>query len=69
MIQSLQNPFRDWNISKFAIYWIAAMIQSLQNPFRDWNAPPAEQALQAALRIQSLQNPFRDWNLDAFGGG
>ncbi len=39
LIQSLQNPFRDWN-------WYVRVkidgderIQSLQNPFRDWNIP------------------------------
>ncbi len=38
MIQSLQNPFRDWNESAIAdSFKNAAEIQSLQNPFRDWN--------------------------------
>ncbi len=36
-IQSLQNPFRDWNKERFALHYVASLIQSLQNPFRDWN--------------------------------
>ncbi len=37
MIQSLQNPFRDWNSRLRNLASTESKIQSLQNPFRDWN--------------------------------
>ncbi len=36
-IQSLWNPFRDWNILWLTWVKISYRIQSLWNPFRDWN--------------------------------
>ncbi len=38
-IQSLWNPFRDWNVPWViaAHFWKSLWIQSLWNPFRDWN--------------------------------
>ncbi len=36
-IQSLQNPFRDWNTLEGIDTPTQSEIQSLQNPFRDWN--------------------------------
>ncbi len=38
-IQSLWNPFRDWNEETPIKIWIQDPIQSLWNPFRDWNLP------------------------------
>ncbi len=37
MIQSLWNPFRDWNIDRQKYPQSTDRIQSLWNPFRDWN--------------------------------
>ncbi len=60
-IQSLQNPFRDWNETRLGDKIEIQAIQSLQNPFRDWNGEWLRQNLELKS-IQSLQNPFRDWN-------
>ncbi len=63
-IQSLQNPFRDWNIDSGTTKRDPILIQSLQNPFRDWNtATDYSNFFEQRCQIQSLQNPFRDWNL------
>ncbi len=37
MIQSLWNPFRDWNKAWETYRHARYGIQSLWNPFRDWN--------------------------------
>ncbi len=62
-IQSLWNPFRDWNFKlrkdKAAL---VMRIQSLWNPFRDWNGLFPYPVV-ATQPIQSLWNPFRDWNI------
>ena len=61
-IQSLWNPFRDWNLCLWR--WQPTRnteIQSLWNPFRDWNGILRPVPLAHPL-IQSLWNPFRDWN-------
>ncbi len=36
-LQSLWNPFRDWNFRNGGNGWGASELQSLWNPFRDWN--------------------------------
>ncbi len=36
-LQSLWNPFRDWNPDWPPKYGDSAKLQSLWNPFRDWN--------------------------------
>ncbi len=65
-IQSLWNPFRDWN-HRFQPYtYSISGIQSLWNPFRDWNFPYAYATQLGNHRwIQSLWNPFRDWNKES----
>ena len=36
-LQSLWNPFRDWNHKLIIDLWRFIQLQSLWNPFRDWN--------------------------------
>ncbi len=37
MLQSLWNPFRDWNLFGGGCLSVRLGLQSLWNPFRDWN--------------------------------
>ena len=37
-LQSLWNPFRDWNFRKRFLCFLLGLLQSLWNPFRDWNS-------------------------------
>ncbi len=60
-IQSLWNPFRDWNWIRINPICNQDWIQSLWNPFRDWNNGDRF-PIRNRSRIQSLWNPFRDWN-------
>ncbi len=63
-IQSLWNPFRDWNIfvqrSKFFLSWFKASetLLGIETFSRFWHL-----VTHPRRRIQSLWNPFRDWNL------
>ncbi len=61
MIQSLWNPFRDWNTGIRYLVHSKLVIQSLWNPFRDWNINRIPLICES-IGIQSLWNPFRDWN-------
>ena len=61
-LQSLWNPFRDWNITMDFSVDTSKLLQSLWNPFRDWNYKTHFPEVEI-YRLQSLWNPFRDWNL------
>ncbi len=58
MIQSLQNPFRDWNRAKAVEVASDVQIQSLQNPFRDWNKIDSYSDRQVADRDSKPPKPF-----------
>ncbi len=61
-LQSLWNPFRDWNLLYGCDRQTQPRLQSLWNPFRDWNIAASDARRHKAQMLQSLWNPFRDWN-------
>ena len=61
-LQSLWNPFRDWNYLWKILFRRDGRLQSLWNPFRDWNWSLRGWRF-TPIQLQSLWNPFRDWNI------
>ncbi len=50
-LQSLWNPFRDWNIATKNAAVVTQELQSLWNPFRDWNRYiSADTAIEASFK-------------------
>ncbi len=61
MIQSLQNPFRDWNTLPQVTGKSNAGFKASKTLLGIETATTGFLAF-GTLGIQSLQNPFRDWN-------
>ncbi len=71
MIQSLWNPFRDWNGDAYLACVESAEIQSLWNPFRDWNDYLPENDCKYCLRFKAsetllgIETPFLESQMQA----